>query len=331
MDDRFALGTPVVLIVFNRPELTRQVIEALARVRPAELFVVADGPRPDEPRDAQRCAAARRVATDVSWPCRVAAELAETNLGCATRVATGLDWVFEQVEQAIVLEDDCVPDPSFFRFCQELLDRYRADERVAVVSGTNVQFGRNRVAESYYFSRYNHCWGWATWRRAWRNFDFAMEGWPRVRDEGTLAELLDSPRAVRYWTHLFDRTAAGAIDSWAYRWTFACWVRRQLSILPAKNLVRNAGFGEGATHTGALNRYAFLTANSLEFPLRHPPEVVRHEAADRYTERTMFSGSAASRCKDLAVRGLRRIVPESAVDAGIRWILERTAARRCRQ
>src|SRR5579871_4386735 len=165
------LTTPVALIVFNRPDTTRQVFQEIRRVRPPVLLVVADGPRRDHPEDEQLCRETRAVAEEVDWPCQVLTEYSDVNLGCRHRPASGLDWVFSQVEEAIILEDDCVPHPSFFRFCSELLSRYRDDARIGTIAGTNVQGGRKRGGASYYFSKYPTIWGWASWRRAWALYD----------------------------------------------------------------------------------------------------------------------------------------------------------------
>ena len=171
------LTKPVVLIIFNRPKLTEVVFQAIREAKPPKLFLVADGPRPNRPDDIPRCAAARKVVEKVDWDCEVLRNYADENMGCGCRPASGITWVFSQVEEAIILEDDCVPSPSFFPFCQELLDRYRTDERVMHIGGMNWQSGHRRSPFSYFFSKYPQCWGWATWRRAWAHYDFTMRYW----------------------------------------------------------------------------------------------------------------------------------------------------------
>ncbi|MEW6491011.1 MAG: glycosyltransferase family 2 protein, partial [Cyanobacteriota bacterium] len=164
------MKTPVVFIIFNRPDTTQKVFEAIRQAHPPLLFVIADGPRPNKPGEDQKCAATRAIIDQVDWDCEVLTNYSEINLGCERRVSSGLNWVFDTVEEAIILEDDCLPHPTFFSFCEELLDYYRNDQRVMVITGQNVQFGRKRTDYTYYFSRYNHCWGWASWRRAWRSY-----------------------------------------------------------------------------------------------------------------------------------------------------------------
>jgi hypothetical protein len=277
------------LLIYNRPELTRSAMERIRAARPPRLLVVADGPRTDRPEDFDQCARAREAAAEVDWPCEVDKNYASENLGCARRVSGGLDWAFSLVEEAIVLEDDCLPDETFFPYCQGLLARFRTDVRVMAVSGDNFQLGRRRTPYSYYFSRYPHCWGWATWRRAWEHFDFEMKLWPEFRDGRRLNDLFGNARVVRHWTRVFEQTADGTLDSWAYRWTFACWAQGGLSILPAVNLVSNVGFGDGATHTTRRSLFENLPAERIALPLRHPPFILRDAVADRRTERTLFS------------------------------------------
>lgn len=294
---------PVALIIFRRPELTARSFAAVRAARPARLFVIADGPRPGVAGEAERCAAARAITEQVDWPCAVTRIYAETNMGLRRRVESGLDAVFAAAERAIVLEDDCVPEPSFFRFCAELLARYADDERVMAISGDNYQVGRPPGPFSYSFSRYPHCWGWATWRRAWARYDGPMADWPALRDGPWLARLLGSGRAVRYWRRTFDAVYAGRVDSWAYRWTYSCWRHGGLTALPAHNLVRNIGFGEGATHTAVATPFADLATKPLDFPLRHPPAVAADARADARTQRTLFDPDLPTRL----VRRLRRL------------------------
>lgn len=272
------LQTPVALFLFNRPELTARVFAAIRQARPARLLLVADGPRPDRPGEAERCAAARAAVAQVDWPCQVATAFAETNLGCRARLASGISWVFDTVPEAIILEDDCLPHPDFFPFCAELLERYRGDERVMHIGGANFQGGRRHGAASYYFSRYAHVWGWASWRRAWRHYDLQMAGWPAAGRQ--ILRSYEHPGERRYWRHAWDEAAGGRIDTWDYQWVYACAARGGLAVIPNVNLVSNLGFGVDATHTLAASRLANLPVEGLQWPLRHPAVVERCGAAD---------------------------------------------------
>jgi hypothetical protein len=280
------LGTPVALIVFNRPQLTRTVFAAIARAKPRKLLLVADGPRSSG--EAEDCAQARAVADEVDWDCEVMTNFADENLGCRRRVSSGLEWVFSEVEEAIILEDDCLPAPSFFSFCENLLAAYRDDERVMHIGGANFQGGRSRTADSYYFSRYCHVWGWASWRRAWRNYDVEMKSWQENR-ELIRASFADQTERA-FWTDIFDRTQAGQIDTWDYQWVYACWAQNGLAVIPDVNLVSNLGFGAGATHTHdpAAAEAGLPVADIWE--VRHPRSVVRHHEADDYSFDHVFGG-----------------------------------------
>ncbi|MEO1590172.1 MAG: glycosyltransferase family 2 protein [Cyanobacteria bacterium J06632_22] len=280
-------STPIVFLIYKRPALAARVFALIRQIQPTTLLVVADGPKRNE--DAAACAKTRAVIDQVDWDCRVLRHYSETNLGCAQRVSSGLDWAFGQVDTAIVLEDDCVPDASFFPFCQILLQRYRDDQRIMAIAGSNYQFGRRRTHDSYYFSRYNHCWGWATWRRAWQHFDFEMRLWPTVRDQDWLYDMLQSRAASRVWATAFQRTYDGVYDSWAYRWTLSCWLQSGLSILPNVNLVSNVGFEGAGTHNRRRNIMADMATQSLTLPLQHPPYVIRDARADDFTQNILFS------------------------------------------
>jgi hypothetical protein len=297
------LTTPVAFIIFNRPDTTARVFAEIARAKPPQLLVIADGARSDRPGEAELCAATRAIIEGVDWDCEVKTNFADRNMGCRQRVSSGLDWVFDTVEAAIILEDDCLPEPGFFRFCEELLEKYRDDERIGQISGDNFQFGHRHSADSYYFSRFNHIWGWATWRRAWKNYDVSMAAWPQARDRGWLREILDDKHQASYWGRLFQRVADGEIDTWDYQWVFACWRNNALTILPNVNLVSNIGFGPAATHTTRDSQFANMETETMQFPLRHPDSVIRDTQADLATTGRMFNTSLAAR----ALNGLKRV------------------------
>lgn len=288
------LKTPVAFIIFKRPHTTERVFEAIRQAKPTKLFVIADGPRGDRPDEVEKSEATRAIIERVDWECEVLKNYSEINLGCAKRLPSGLDWVFNQVEEAIVLEDDCLPHPTFFPFCQDLLEKYRYDERIGTIVGQNVQFGRKRTEYSYYFSVYNRCWGWATWRRAWQYFDFDMKLWPEIKERQFLKDILINPTAVRYWHELFEDTYQRHINTvWDYQWTFTCWLRSQLSIVPNVNLISNIGFGNDATHsTGTkgsfIKKYAAMPVEAISFPLKHPPFMIRDLKSDIFMQKTFF-------------------------------------------
>lgn len=276
------LNTPVALIIFRRPDLTARALERIAAVRPTRLFVIADGPRPGNPGDVEECAAARAVIDRVDWDCDVVRNFSDVNLGCGRRPASGISWVFEQVTEAIILEDDCLPHESFFHFCAELLERYHDDERVMHIGGTQLSTRTMETPNSYYFSHFQGVWGWASWRRAWNHYDYGMKLWPQLRGTAFL-EILEEKAAVDAWSSWFDTVSAtDNVDIWDHQWSFACWANSGLSILPRHNLVTNVGYGAAATHTAqSEDPYINLPAREMLFPLVHPPTVLHDRDLER--------------------------------------------------
>jgi hypothetical protein len=300
------LKTPVAFLIFNRPETTARVFSEIARAKPPKLLVIADGPRDGREGEAEKCMAARAIIERVDWDCEVLTNYSDVNMGCKRRVSSGLSWVFEEVEEAIVLEDDCLPHPSFFPFCEELLERYRADERVMAISGDNFQFGLRRTPYSYYYTRYVHIWGWASWRRAWRHYDVSMKLWSELRATDWLAYIMGQEDMAAYWREIFELVYEGRIDTWDYQWVFACWAQNALTVSPEVNLISNIGFGDEATHThagGSDNRMANLPTVQMDFPLQHPPYMMRHNDADRFTFEELMSPSSAHRSFYRRLRG----------------------------
>ncbi|WP_129633310.1 glycosyltransferase family 2 protein [Candidatus Oscillochloris fontis] len=279
---------PIILLIYRRPHTLAQVMAVLRNLQPSRLLIVADGPRPAFPDDPAAVAATRNVAEALDWPCEVTRIYAEANMGLRSRVESGISAAFELVERAIILEEDCVPGPSFFPFCAELLERYADDPRILNISGTNFA-PHTPGLPSYRFSIYPHCWGWATWRRAWQIYDGPMHAWPTLRTTTWLETYLGDRRAAQAWRRTFDRTAAEEIDSWAYRWLYSCWRQAGLSITPSRNLVRNIGFGDGATHTTAADGpFAAMPVADLAWPLQHPTQVCADPRADRALQRTVY-------------------------------------------
>lgn len=277
----YIMKKPVVFIIFNRPETTAIVFEKIREYKPAQLFVIADGPRYYKESEKQLCEEARAV-IQVDWDCEVVQIFSDKNLGCKQRISTGLDEVFNCVEEAIILEDDCVPHTDFFPYCEELLDRYAHNTQIMAISGNNFQI--KDFNTSYYFSIYPHCWGWATWKRAWQLIDVEMKKWPKYKEEKLLRSFFNDPFAINYWEDIFDKVYNKKIDSWAYPWAFTCWLKNGLTILPRRNLVSNIGFGEIATHTKVKDPLIEnLPTYSIGFPLNHPKNIGRNKLADIYT------------------------------------------------
>ncbi|QDL07250.1 glycosyltransferase family 2 protein [Brasilonema octagenarum UFV-E1] len=285
----FQLKTPVAFLIFKRTESTERVFEAIRQAKPPKLLVIADGPRTDRPGEADKCAATRAIIDRVDWDCEVLKNYSDVNMGMKKREASGFDWVFETVEEAIILEDDTLPHPTFFRYCEELLHYYRHDERIMLISGNNFQFGRKRTEYSYYFSRYPNTWGWASWRRAWQHYDIEMKLWPKIRDGEWLKFILEEPKTVKFWFKKFQETYKEKISTWDYQWILTCWVNNGFSIVPDVNLVTNLGFGSEATNTkDSTSPFSNIPTQKICLPLQHPPFVIRHVQADYFIQKTHY-------------------------------------------
>lgn len=295
------LETPVLFCVFNRPDLTRRVFDAIAQQRPRKLLLACDGPRQTKSQDELLVAETRAVLERIDWPCDVETFFRQKNQGCRTQMADAITWGFSRHERLIILEDDCLPGPSFFTFCEKLLDHYATDERVMMISGDNFQPVR-RSERSYYFSNYAHIWGWASWRRAWTNYDLEMTSWPVFRDQELLREFACCDNEYHYWTDVFDRQHAGSIETWDYSWAFACWKHRGYTILPETNLVSNIGFRSDGTHTtDAEHHLANQPVGTVDF-ITHPSVVARDAIADEYTWRNVFCPPVLNREETVRIR-----------------------------
>lgn len=277
----------VLFLVFNRPDVTAEVFAAIRAARPPRLYVAADGPRADRAGEAERVAQTRAIATAVDWPCEVKTLFRDHNLGCKMAVSGAITWFFEHEECGIILEDDCLPSPSFFPFCEALLERYKDDARVWHIGGTNPLPSAEPFSNEYFFSRYSAIWGWASWRRAWAHYDVEMADWPLVESLGLMNQVYPAS-AARHYSRVFSKTVSGEIDTWDYQWQFTCSLQG-LAIAPCINLVSNLGFGKGATHTtDSGNPLSRLPTGEMRFPLRHPMAFVTDRKRDLAWERYAF-------------------------------------------
>ena len=283
--------TPVLLLAWRRPHTTQQVINAIRAVKPTHMFVACDGPNPDRPGEAAKVMATRQVIErEIDWLCTIERRYSEVNQGCKLGVSRAITWFFDQVEAGIILEDDCVPHPDFFPFCSTLLDLYRDDQRVWTITGNNFQNGQRRGHASYYFSKYNHCWGWATWRRAWHHYQGDLPFWPQWQDSDQWNRVLPNSQERRYWQRVFNRVYRGKVDSWAYPWTASVWYQGGLTATPNSNLVSNVGFGEDGAHTKKGGSELETMAVSSLGELTHPKIVAQNEDADNYVFQHVFGG-----------------------------------------
>ncbi|PJJ59783.1 nucleotide-diphospho-sugar transferase [Hymenobacter chitinivorans] len=318
------LDTPVLFLVFNRPEPTRQVFEAIRQAQPPRLYVACDGPRPGRPAEAELCAEVRRLITEgLDWPCELHTFFRDENLGCALNVSAAITWFFEHEPEGIILEDDCLPGPDFFPFCQELLARYRHDTRVMHIGGNNYsrEAGLPQPVDgtSYFFSGHVQSWGWASWRRAWQHYDFRFSLLPALRQQQQLAHLYPSWLERTYWLGKFEqmrlsRGRHSLLDTWDYQWHFTIAANSGLTIVPLVNLVQNIGFGPDATHTlSTEDPYHAREAQPLRFPLRHPATVLRDWPRDEQNFHEFLVSRLAYKWRNLTARLPRWLREQSTV------------------
>ena len=290
-------STPIVLIIFNRPDTTASVFEEIAKIKPSKLLVIADGARANKKGELDLVTKTRAIISRVNWPCQVRTNYSESNLGCKLRVASGLDWVFSLESEAIILEDDCLPDNSFFFFCQEMLERYRENKMIGMISGDNFQKGIMRGDGDYYLSKYAYIWGWATWSDRWIGcYDVSMKDWPAYsRSQDFYGVLGGSQKLIKYWNDIFESVYRGLVDTWDYQWLYANWRYKRINIIPNINLISNIGFGANATHTKIENELSMLPALRMNFPLKHPSKIELNLAADQFTENFFMDSNIFNR------------------------------------
>jgi hypothetical protein len=268
----YKLNTPVLYMVFNRLDTVKKTFQEIKKVKPKKLFIAADGPRtPEEKKKTDEVRAF--ILKNINWKCKVNTLFRDKNLGCKYAVSSAIDWFFNNVEYGIILEDDCLPSQSFFRFCQEMLIKYKDNERIMHISGTNVE-ERSDIKESYFFSQTFNVWGWATWRRAWKFYDVEMKDWKKINQKEYLKSfdynIIGRIRSKR----IYDLTYRGKLNTWDYQWDFICNLKKGICVVPKLNLITNLGFEEG-THTTNYDKKAkTLKRYQLEFPLVMPDKII---------------------------------------------------------
>jgi hypothetical protein len=275
---------PVLFLIFGRPSTTEIVFEEIRKAKPSKLFIAADGPRKNKPGEQEKCQAARAIISKVDWDCEVKTLLRDENLGCGLAISGAISWFFEHVEEGIILEDDTQPAPEFFRFCSEMLEHYRNDERVMVISGSvpPTQLTRNSHY-SYFFSDWDHIWGWGTWKRAWKYYDYSMSKYPEVAEKKLLLDNYTSIHEQHYMEHLLHKAyhENDKVTWWDIQWGFARKINSGLVVVPTRNMIINLGFGNGATNTTDGSKFRDIKFEKMEFPLRHPEFVMRDRIMDQ--------------------------------------------------
>jgi len=284
--------TPILFLIFNRPDITQQVFNKIKEIKPRYLYIAADGARPGIKEDEINCKLTRAIIDQVDWDCELITLFREKNLGCGFGVCSAISWFFEQVEEGIILEDDCVPDLSFFPFCKELLSNYREDESIFLITGTNVQNGIVRGKASYYFSNYPVTWGWASWRRAWKHFVYEIPDFHLSFNSGDLDHAFQSPQEKSYWRKKVHISVIEKKNIWDYQWWFAAWKNKGITITPNTNLILNLGFRNTGSHKFLYDSIREpIISKPIQFPIIHPNNKVITLEADQFTFKSIYSHS----------------------------------------
>ncbi|MDB4922631.1 nucleotide-diphospho-sugar transferase [Mucilaginibacter sp.] len=255
----------VLFVIFNRPKTTRKVFEQIRIAKPSRLYIAADAPRPDYPNDSPLCKQTRSIVKNIDWDCEVKTLFNKKNAGCRNGVSAAITWFFNNEEEGIILEDDCLPANSFFKFCDTLLEKYRDDTRIRHITGCNLQQGKKWGDSTYYFSNRTHVWGWASWKRVWKDYDLSLNKYDDREIRERLQNIYEDPLVVESWLNIFNDAKAGKINSWAYPLDFVNFFNNGLVVIPNENLISNIGFGVSATNTlQEENEYANLPLSEID-------------------------------------------------------------------
>lgn len=301
------LNTPVLFLVFNRPDTIAQVLAKIREARPKQLFVAADGPRRDKVGEQEKCEQVREsILQGVDWNCEVKTLFREENLGCGRAVSEAITWFFNNVESGIILEDDTVPSLGFFEFCESLLRHHQTDESIMHISGSNFQFGRKNGEASYYYSRYNHIWGWATWRRAWESYVFNVKNQPLQQLKNSIDTIFCTEGEKEYWKNVLKQMINQEIDTWDYQWHFTMWLHEGFAVIPNTNLISNIGISPDSTHTYQTEmKTATLAAGNIAY-IKHPKEIRIYPAAEKrdFINRYNTPSTLANKVRNIAYQML---------------------------
>lgn len=273
--------TPILLIIFNRPDKVRRLIDSLRAIKPTKIYISADGPRDSVPADTELCKQARAMVSQINWPCEVITNFHERNTGSDFGPEKALNWFFDNVDEGIILEDDCSPHPDFFHFAKEMLSRYRSNEQIMLISGNNFQNGIIRGDGNYYFSKYPSTWGWASWKRAWNHYDTNTTAYDDFLEKEKINTICQSNAEKKFFLKFFNQIHTHKIEHWDIKWIFTIWNNDGIAIIPNVNLVQNVGFGKDATHTIKHDDTMVIKASPLE-KIVHPSIITVNKEADAY-------------------------------------------------
>ena len=302
MDNKFK--TPVLFLIFNRSDTTQQVFNQIRQIKPKYLFVAADGPRLDKFEDFEKCSETRNIIKQIDWECELKTLFRETNLGCRVGVSSAITWFFENVEQGIILEDDCFPDLSFFPYCEILLNKFKADNRIFLISGNNFSGIDVKNPNSYYFTKFNSIWGWATWRRAWGNYDVNMPDYLRDKNNLFKHNIYISREATNHYKNGLNRMNIEKNNTWDLAWLYAIIKCQGLSITPQINLVKNIGTDNNSTHKFLKDSFRDnIELGKILLPLKHPEFKISN-----HIDRLSFDNYRGK-----SIRRILRIIKENGI------------------
>jgi hypothetical protein len=299
----YATKSAVLFLIFNRPDVTSNVFKEIRKVKPPRLYIAADGARKDKENEVALCQETRNIATQIDWECDVKTLFRNENLGCKYAVSSGINWFFENEEEGIVLEDDCLPSEDFFIFCDAMLEKFRQDSRIRHIGGTNFQMGKKWGNESYYFSNLTHVWGWASWRRAWKSYDVELSNYKKIDAAHCFKNIFKDDFVVEAWAKIFYKLIANEINTWDYQWSITNFFNNGLSIIPNVNLISNIGFGVDATHTQNLTDKSSKIKIEKLSEITHPLVVLAQKEADFFTLNNEFQIEKSKRKR--AIRKLK--------------------------
>lgn len=277
--------SPLLFLIFNRPDVTNIVFQAIREAQPKQLYIAADGPRESRVGESELCLQAKDIVSKVDWDCDVKMLYRKENLGCKYAVSSGIDWFFSHVNEGIILEDDCLPSNDFFRFCDEMLEKYRNDTRIRFIGGSNFQNNNSPTKESYYFSNLSHVWGWASWKRTWDSYDVELKHYTNEDFHTIFSNVFGNKLLAADWTEIVLKLINNQIDTWDYQMSITNILNNGLSVIPHKNLISNIGFGQNATHTIKTNGFENLQHQQLETQIIHPNVMV---PARQFDLKTMY-------------------------------------------
>lgn len=282
------LQTPILFLIFNRPDTTALVFEQIRLAKPCRLYIAADGPRLDKANEAILCENTRTIVNHIDWECKVFRLFRDSNLGCGKAVSTALDWFFEQEEMGIILEDDCLPHFDFFEYCQTLLWKYK-DTEIGLISGDYFQHSQSTNGFSYSFSNFAHIWGWATWKSVWKDYVFDLHQTDLSKLRQNRNAVLASSKQIKYWELILQELLQQKIDTWDYQLQFMLWSTNRICICPNLNLVSNIGFDPRAAHTKTPNKNLSSLKTQSILPLAHPEQIQVNSEADLRHSKSLVS------------------------------------------